>query len=81
MDLDVKLYAGLRCDNSALRCHGAREFRLDVSEGTTVAELVGMLGINPSLPLLCIVNERQEPREYRLADQDHIALFPPISGG
>lgn len=81
MELNIRLFTGLICDNPDLPCHGQSRFLLAVPEGTTVRALRDMLGINPNLPLLTLVNNCSEPEERELKDGDKIGMFPPIGGG
>lgn len=81
MRLDIALFAGLVCSNHELSCCGKNEFQQDVPDGITVRQLRDLLGINPSIPLLVMVNNHGEPEDLVLADGDRVALFPPIGGG
>ena len=81
MKLDVRLFAGLKCSNPELPCCGQSEFSLEVSDGMTILGLRTVLGIDPALPLLCMVNHRHEQEDRVLEDNDRIAMFPPIGGG
>ena len=81
MELDIALYAGLRCANPELSCCGETEFRVQVSAGTTVRALRDLLGIAPAIPLLVMVNNHHEPEESVLRADDRVAMFPPIGGG
>jgi len=81
VELSVRLFAGLTCGNPALTCFGERSFRLEVPAGTTIADLRGILAIDPALPLLCMVNHRHEPEGRVLDDNDQVGMFPPIGGG
>lgn len=81
MRLDIRLFAGLKCNNTGLPCHGGNEFLLDVPDGTTIRELRGILGIDPAIPLLSMVNNHHEKEDWVLKDKDRVGLFPPIGGG
>jgi molybdopterin synthase sulfur carrier subunit len=70
----VKLYATLR------------EGRFDAAErevptGTTVGQLVGLLGVPQEEATLRFVNGRHAALEDEVHDGDALALFPPIGGG
>ncbi len=81
MKLNVKLFAGLKCSNPDLPCLGLSEFSLDVPDGMTVLGLRTMLGIDPAMPLLSMVNHCHVQEDRLLAENDRIGMFPPIGGG
>jgi len=81
MKVDVKLFAGLKCDNAGLPFFGESDFQLEVPDGTALRDLRNILKINPALPLLCIVNNVLVQEEFRLSQNDQVGMFPPISGG
>ncbi len=81
MKLDIKLFAGLTCGNPDLACVGQSDFSLEIAEPLTILGLRTVLGINPAIPLLCMVNHRHEQEDRVLADNDRVAMFPPIGGG
>jgi len=81
MKLDISLFAGLICTNPDLSCHGEKEFCLEFPDNITVRQLRDLLGINPTMPLLIMVNNHGEAEELVLSDGDRVALFPPIGGG
>jgi molybdopterin converting factor small subunit len=81
MKLNISLFAGLTCSNPNLSCNGEKEFYQEFPDGITVHQLRDVLGINPAIPLLVMVNNHGEPEELVLSDGDRVALFPPIGGG
>jgi molybdopterin converting factor small subunit len=81
MILDIALFAGLICSNPNLSGHGQREFKHEIPDNITVRQLRDLLGIDPILPLLVMVNNHGETEETVLCDGDRVALFPPIGGG
>jgi molybdopterin converting factor small subunit len=81
MKLEIVLFAGLVCDNPDLSCHGKKEFHQEFAMGITIRQLRDLLGINPALPLIVMVNNHGEPESFTVADGDRVALFPPIGGG
>ena len=81
MRVEIRLFAGLACGNSALPCFGESEFVLELPDGITVRELRGIMAITPALPLMSIVNDRHEEEDRVLRDGDRIGMFPPIGGG
>lgn len=54
---------------------------LTMPDGTTVAGVMGSLGIPPDLPCLIVVNGRDAAPEQVLADGDCLVMFPPLAGG
>jgi sulfur carrier protein ThiS len=56
----------------------ARDF--DLAEGTTVSDVVTMLGL-PDQPRIVFVNNRHAAESSALHDGDRLAIFPPIAGG
>jgi molybdopterin synthase sulfur carrier subunit len=81
MELNIALFAGLICTNPNLPSHGEKEFQAEFPDGITVRDLRNMLGIDPAIPLLAMVNNHGEPEDLVLNDGDRVALFPPIGGG
>lgn len=81
MKLDISLFAGLICSNPDLSCNGKNEFHQDVPDDITVRQLRDLLGINPAIPLLVMVNNHGKPEELVLTNGDRVAIFPPIGGG
>jgi molybdopterin converting factor small subunit len=81
MELEIALFAGLVCSNPDLPCHGEKEFSQEFPDGITVRQLRDLLGIDPVLPLLAMVNNHGEAEDLVLKSGDRVALFPPIGGG
>jgi molybdopterin converting factor small subunit len=81
MKLEIALFAGLVCDNSELASHGKKEFHQEFADGITIRQLRDLLGINPAIPLIVMVNNHGEREDFVVADGDRVALFPPIGGG
>jgi sulfur-carrier protein len=79
--LEIRLFAGLKCNNPDLPSFGKTDFDLDVPVGTTVGDLRKILAIDPSIRLLPMVNHHYEREEWVLQDHDRIGIFPPIGGG
>jgi len=79
MNVEVRLYAGLRAES--VRSSGD-VFTVPLAEGATISDLFSHLGIRPDLVHLAIVNGRiLHDRAASLADGDRVALFPPVGGG
>lgn len=81
MELDIELFAGLRCENPALPGCGKKTFRLEAPEGLTIRQLRTMLAIDPALPLIVMVNNHYEMENFVLHDGNRVAIFPPLGGG
>jgi sulfur carrier protein ThiS len=54
---------------------------LEVPDGTTVHDLIRILGIPPEIDCLRVVNGHDAPPDQGLEDGDVLALFPPLAGG
>ena len=55
---------------------------LEVDAGTTVAAVLGRLGIDGGHVHLVMVNgEMETERQRPLADGDELTVFPPVAGG
>ncbi len=81
MQLEIRLFAGLKCNNPELLCFGKVAFDLEVPDGTTVGDLRRILAIDPHIRLLNMVNHHHEGDEWVLQNNDRIGIFPPIGGG
>lgn len=79
--LEIRLFAGLKCNNPDLPCFGEIAFNLEVPPGTTVGELRRLLAIDPTIRLLTMVNHHHEGEDWVLEEQDRVGIFPPIGGG
>lgn len=61
--------------------HGGRHAReLELSEGTTVAQLIELLGL-PDEPRVIFVNGVHAEEARALVVGDRLAIFPPVAGG
>jgi molybdopterin converting factor small subunit len=81
VQLEIRLFAGLKCNNPDLPFFGKNEFILSVPEGTTIGDLRRILAIDPVIRLLVMVNHHCELEDWVLGDNDRIGIFPPIGGG
>jgi len=52
-----------------------------VEEGTAVAGLAEVLGIDPKDAKIVFINGRKGVLDAVLADGDRVGLFPPVGGG
>ena len=81
VQLEIRLFAGLLCNNPDLPCFGKNEFNIEVPYGITIRDLRGILAIDPTVRLLTMVNHHHEGEEWVLEDNDRVGIFPPIGGG
>lgn len=79
--LEIRLFAGLKCNNPSLPCYKQGDFTLEVPEGTTVQELHKILELESPLPLITLVNGLSSAVDRMLADNDRVGIFPPVGGG
>ena len=81
MDVRVRLFAALR------DVAGARELRLELPDGASVADLKTRLGETyPALNALldrvvCAMDDEYVAPDERIAPGAEVALIPPVSGG
>lgn len=80
MKIDVRLFAGLKCENQKLPCFGEREFYLNTPDGITIQELCEMLKLK-EMPLVIIADGIVVKKDYMLADNQRVGIFPPVAGG
>jgi sulfur carrier protein ThiS len=80
MKLEVRLFAGLTCNNENLACHGKQEFMVDAPAGITVKGLHELLKLGDR-PLVTVVNGVVEKKDFTISDRDRVGIFPPIAGG
>ncbi len=80
MKLEVRLFAGLTCKNEDLPCFGQQEFFVDAPAGITVKGLHELLKLGDR-PLVTVVNGAVEKKDFTIADNDRVGIFPPIAGG
>ena len=60
---------------------GNAEFPLQMTEGCTVEDLIGQLGIPSSRVGFATVNVKYTPHSRVLKRGDQVTLFPPLTGG
>ena len=76
VEVNVRLFAMLR------ERAGAREVKLDLSEGASVRDALESLGdLAAGMPLVMAVNREYAAEDRVLAAGDELALIPPVSGG
>jgi len=81
VEITVRLFA-------ALREHaGTRELTLEVPQGATVADAIGILravalaGLPERAPFVTALDREYVEEDQRLSDGSELALVPPVSGG
>jgi molybdopterin molybdotransferase len=77
MIITVRLYATLR----DVVPEGRKALRVEVPEGTTVAELVNRLGLSAGTVRKVFVGGVARDEGHVLQPGDEVAIFPPIAGG
>ena len=53
----------------------------ELSENTSVEELISDLGIEDGIVKLIFVNGKKQDGKYLLKNSDRVGLFPPVGGG
>lgn len=81
MNLTVRLFAGLRCENRELPCYGQTDFKIDIATEMTLEEFLRHLDIPLDLAKIILVNGLFKPMEHILQNGDELAVFPPVGGG
>ena len=79
MKIEVRLFATLATylpDES-----DGRSAALEVADGSTVADMVRLLGIPDDMPFIVMVDGRDAAFDRPLGDGDVLSLFPPLAGG
>lgn len=79
MYVRVKLFATLR--RYAGEIPAGKPLELELSEGTTLQELVDRLGLPPEETKVTFVNGRSQDLDFVLQPGDEVGIFPPIGGG
>jgi len=77
--IEVRLFATLAAylpDES-----DGRSATLGVADGTTVADVVRLLGIPDDMPFIAMIDGRDAALERPLGDGEALSLFPPLAGG
>lgn len=59
---------------------GRRTRMIDLPDGTTVGEVVVLLGL-PDQPRVCFMGGRGVTEETVVTDGSRLAIFPPVAGG
>jgi molybdopterin synthase sulfur carrier subunit len=78
MRLEVRLYATLR---QAAPASPAGVVPLEIPDGATVAQVLGLVKIDPADVRMIMVNGLAAELDHVLKDGDRLGLFPPLGGG
>ena len=79
MRVDIALFAYL-ADYQPDGAGGRHPRPFDLAEGTTIAEIIGTLGL-PDEPRVVFVNGKHADEDAPVTDGDRLAIFPPVAGG
>jgi len=79
MKVEVKLYANFQ----EYLPRGSEKYScsLELGEGTTIAQVLAILKIPDSLPMVHLVNGIHRKAEDPLHPGDVLSIFPPVAGG
>ena len=77
--IEVAVFAVLRMYCS--QGEGSGVFCMDAPDGTTIDQLLDMLGIPDTEMKQTYVNSLRREGDYVLKDWEKVAVFPPIAGG
>ncbi len=77
--IEVALFATLRKYHPAGPDTGA--VRMDVPQGTTVRDLLEILGIPAAQAKQAFINNRQTADDQVIEEGQRVGIFPPIAGG
>ena len=79
MRIEVRLFATLA--GYLPRDAEAGSTHLDVTEGSSVGDVVDTLGIPADLSRIILVNDQDADESRRLGEGDVVTNFPPLAGG
>ncbi len=74
MKIKVKLFATLRIDRFS-------EEVFEVESGSTISDIIDVLGLPSEQVSIMFVNGRHAKPDTVLKEGDELAMFPPIGGG
>ena len=84
MNITFKLFATLT-DYLPAEARRSNQVTLDVTQDTSISQIIEPFGLPPKLVHLVLVNGNYVPPEDRLSrtlkDGDTLAIWPPIAGG
>ncbi len=79
MTVEVRLFATFRDFLPGPSPSGT--IAIDLTDGSTVADVGRVLGIPPDLARVALVNGEDAGPDRRLSAGDVVTLFPPLAGG
>jgi len=79
MKVELKLFANFR-EFLPPGTNGYSIF-LDVEEGTTIGQVLEILQIPESIPMIALINGIHQKFEDPMHSGDVLSLFPPVAGG
>ncbi len=79
MKIDVRLYATLA--RFAPSGSSGRTFEVELSEGSTLGDLIHFLQLPIDEVKLHFVNAVHQELDFPLQNGDEVGIFPPIGGG
>lgn len=79
MKVEVKLFATLARYLPEPSESGSAT--VEIPKGSTVSQLVSVLGIPAGIPTVILVNGQDATPDQTLRDGDTLTLFPPLAGG
>jgi molybdopterin synthase sulfur carrier subunit len=56
-------------------------FEVELPIGSDLSHLIAHLHLPETETKITLVNGRAQPMDYRLRDNEEVAIFPPIGGG
>ena len=80
MLIEVKLFSTLR-QLKPCRPECTSDHRWEMKTGTTVSQVLEILGVDPGSPVIVLVNGCHAGKERELKDGDTLSLFPALFGG
>ena len=78
MKVNVRLFATLR---KYLPGQSNQQLPLELSEGTTIRQVLEQLGVPEPQVAFVFVNSKRQKLDEPLSDGDELGIFPPIAGG
>ena len=78
MKIHVKLFATLR---KYLPGQSKQQLDLELSDGSTVSQVLQQLGVPESEVAFVFVNSKQHKLDQPLSPGDELGIFPPMAGG
>jgi sulfur carrier protein ThiS len=83
MEVKVRLFGNLGYYMTTDLTTGGNRFSFSKAfpNGTTVHEMLEIIGLPKDVPAVVIINNRSVNSEYVLKDQDSVDVFRPSGGG